>query len=173
MGCGLYDCQEMGNDEMDEPHPYEGVRPWVDMNTYSEDPYPLGDLDYRNEKTNESIESSAAQLVNEYGWIWLWRDGRPAKLTTKTYDYYVGENSTPDENRDFQAYWLQCETEWLRSIRTHAGILAFTHLTNNYGYTGDWYINDIKDLEPDLLWPGLNMPLPHQPFSSIYQMNAS
>jgi beta-galactosidase len=145
---GYMTAAEMGNDEMDEPHPYEGVRPWVDMNTYSEDPYPLGDLDYRNEKTNESIESSAAQLVNEYGWIWLWRDGRPAKLTTKTYDYYVGENSTPDENRDFQAYWLQCETEWLRSIRTHAGILAFTHLTNNYGYTGDWYINDIKDLEP-------------------------
>ncbi|MCK4992194.1 MAG: hypothetical protein KAS29_16970, partial [Bacteroidales bacterium] len=37
---------------------------------------------------------------------------------------------------------------WLRSIREHAGVLAFTHLTNNYGYTGDWYINDIKDLEP-------------------------
>lgn len=135
-------------DEMDEPHPYEGVRPWIDMNKYSENPYPLGDLDYRNEKNIESIESSAAQLVNEYGWIWLWRDGRPAKLTTIVYDYYIGEGSTPDQNRHLQAYWLQCETEWLRSIRQHAGVLAFTHLTNNYGYTGDWYINDIKDLEP-------------------------
>lgn len=145
---GYMTSTEMGNDEMDEPHPYEGVRPWVDMNTYSENPYPLGDLDYRNEKTNESIESSAAQLVNEYGWIWLWRDGRPAKLTTKTYNYYLDEGSSPDANREFQAYWLQCETEWLRNIRQHAGVLAFTHLTNNYGYTGDWYINDIKDLEP-------------------------
>jgi len=135
-------------DEMDEPHPYEGVRPWIDMNTYSDDPYSLGDLDYRNEVTNKSIESSAAQLVNEYGWIWLWRDGRPSKLTTKTYNYYLGENSSAQENRDFQAYWLQCETEWLRSIRAHAGVLAFTHLTNNYGYTGDWYIGNIKDLEP-------------------------
>ncbi len=151
---GYMTASHMGNDEMDEPHPYEGVRPWVDMNTYSDDPYPLGDLDYRNEVTTKSIESSAAQLVNEYGWIWLWRDGRPSKLTTKTYAYYLGENSTPTENREFQAYWLQCETEWLRSIRQHAGILAFTHLTNNYGYTGDWYINNIKDLEkgPTLSW---------------------
>ncbi|MDA3822768.1 MAG: hypothetical protein PF450_09205, partial [Bacteroidales bacterium] len=145
---GYMTASDMGNDEMDEPHPYEGVRPWVDMNTYSENPYPLGDLDYRNKTTKASIESSAAQLVNEYGWIWLWRDGRPSKLTTKTYKYYLGENSTPSQNREFQAYWLQCETEWLRSIRQHAGVLAFTHLTNNYGYTGDWYINNIKDLEP-------------------------
>jgi len=66
----------------------------------------------------------------------------------------VGENSSAEENRAFQAYWLQCETEWLRSIRAHAGVLAFTHLTNNYGYTGDWYINDIADLEksPTLDW---------------------
>ena len=26
--------------------------------------------------------------------------------------------------------------------------LGFCHLTNNYGFTGDWFINDIKDLEP-------------------------
>jgi hypothetical protein len=27
-------------------------------------------------------------------------------------------------------------------------VLAFCHLTNNYGFTGDWFINHIKDLEP-------------------------
>jgi beta-galactosidase len=78
----------------------------------------------------------------------LWRDGRPAKLTTQVYEYYLDDASDPAANREFQAYWLQCETEWLRSIREHAGVLAFTHLTNNYGYTGDWYINNISDLEP-------------------------
>jgi hypothetical protein len=31
-----------------------------------------------------------------------------------------------------------------------AGVLAFCHLTNNYGYTGDWYINNIKDLEQSI-----------------------
>jgi len=145
---GYMTSSHMGIDEMDEPHPYEGFLPWSQVEDYEKAPYPLGDLDYRNQANTASIESGAAQLVNEYGWIWLWRDGRPAKLTTGVFDYYLGDASDPDQNRQLQAYWLQCETEWLRSIREHAGVLAFTHLTNNYGYTGDWYINDIKDLDP-------------------------
>ena len=151
---GYMTGDHMGNDEMDEPHPYEGFRPWNKLEEFEKDPYPLGDLDYRNQANLNSIGSGAAQLVNEYGWIWLWRDGRPAKITVPFYEYYLGDITDPEANRHFQAYWLQCETEWLRSIREHAGVLTFTHLTNNYGYTGDWYINDIKDLEqgPALAW---------------------
>ena len=145
---GYMTAGEMGIDEMDEPHPYEGFRPWNTLEDFERSPYPLGDLDYRNPVNIASIESGAAQLVNEYGWIWLWRDGRTAKLTGRLYGYYLGDASDPERNREFQAYWLQCETEWLRSIREHAGVLAFTHLTNNYGYTGDWYTGDIADLEP-------------------------
>jgi hypothetical protein len=151
---GYMTASHMGIDEMDEPHPYEGRVPWKSEGESIQMDYPLGDLDYRNEKNIASTESSAAQLVNEYGWVWLWRNGKPSKLTTQVYNYYVEENSTAEANRAFQAYWLQCETEWLRSIRAHAGVLAFTHLTNNYGYTGDWYINDIAELEsgPTLGW---------------------
>ncbi len=151
---GYMTAGEMGNDEMDEPHPYEGFRPWSQLEAFEKNPYPLGDLDYRNQKNIESIESGAAQLVNEYGWVWLWRDGRPSKLTTRLYEYYLGDASDPVVNREFQAYWLQCETEWLRSIRAHAGVLSFTHLTNNYGYTGDWYTGDIARLQagPTLEW---------------------
>ena len=145
---GYMTGSDMGDDEMDEPHPYEGLRPWNEVGRFERDPYPLGDLDYRNETNLASVESGAAQMVNEYGWVWLWRDGRTAKLTGRLYGYYLDDASDPETNRAFQAYWLQCETEWLRSIREHAGVLAFTHLTNNYGYTGDWYINDIRELEP-------------------------
>lgn len=137
-----------GFDDMDEPHPYEGPRPWIDANKYSTNPYPLGNLDYRNEKNIRSMESGAAQLVNEYGWIWLWRNGEPAKLTVDVYKHYLGQDATPEERRYLQAYWLQLETEWLRSIRQHAGVLSFCYLTNNYGYTGDWFMNDIANLEP-------------------------
>jgi hypothetical protein len=145
---GYMTASDMGLDEMDEPHPYEGPMPWRDMEAYLNDPYPLGNLDYRNEANIKSLESGAAQLVNEYGWVWLWRDGRPSKLTIDFYKYYLGDHLTAESNRRFQAYWLQLETEWLRSIREHAGVLAFTHLTNNYGYTGDWFIDHIKDLKP-------------------------
>jgi len=100
------------------------------------------------------LEAGVPQLVNEYGWIWLWRDGRPSKLTVNNYNYFLGENATPDQRREMQAYWLQLETEWIRSERSIAGVLAFCYLTNNYGFTGDWFINNIKDLEisPTLKW---------------------
>jgi len=64
------------------------------------------------------------------------------------YKYYVGINSTIEQNREFQAYWLELETECLRSNPNAAGVLAFCYLANNYGYTGDWFTGNIKDLKP-------------------------
>lgn len=150
---GFMTGDHMTLDEMDEPHPYEGFLPWSDKKEFEKNPYPLGNLNYRNGLNTEGMESSAAQIVNEYGWVWLLRNGTPAKLTVDLYNYYLGENSSPEQNRDFQAYWLQLETEWLRSQSYYAGVLAFCYLTNNYGYTGDWFINNIKDLEPSPTLP--------------------
>ncbi len=138
---GYMTASLMSNDEMDEPHTYQG-RP-KDVRS---GPYPLGDLKFRPEIIQELEESSSAQLVNEYGWVWLWRDGTASKLTTHIYDTYIGKGSTTEQRFKMQAYWLQCETEWLRSNRSIAGILAFCLLTNNYGYTGDWFTGNIKDL---------------------------
>jgi len=145
-----------GNDEMDEPHPYRALTlmPADEVKNYFEKhPYDLGDLDNWND-FGKILEAGVPQLVNEYGWIWLWRDGRPSKLTVNNYNYFLGENATPDQRREMQAYWLQLETEWIRSERSIAGVLAFCYLTNNYGFTGDWFINNIKDLEisPTLKW---------------------
>lgn len=139
-------------DPIDEPHPYRAG--WSLMNSPDPDeylsryPYRLGKIDDWEADHRKFLNANAAQLVNEYGWNWLWRDGQPAKLTKKAYDFLIGEKATPDQRRNLQAYWLQCETEWLRAERSFAGVLAFTHLTNNYGFTGDWYINNISDLEP-------------------------
>ena len=142
---GYMTSSSMQNDDMDEPHPYQGVS-FSKQNP--EDIYPLGNLNYRPGIIKEAEESSSAQLVNEYGWVWLWRNGTPSKLTLELYEEYLGKNSTVSERRNFQAYWLQLETEWLRSNRSIAGVLAFCYLTNNYGYTGDWFIDNIKDLKP-------------------------
>ena len=144
---GYMTGEQMVQDEMDEPHPYQG--PWNQpISDFEKHPYPLGDLDYKPEIIRQIERSSAAQLVNEYGWIWLWRNGTPSKLTVDVYKYYLGPNSLTNQNREFQAYWTQLETEWLRSNTSVAGVLAFCYLANNYGYTGDWFIDDIKDLKP-------------------------
>lgn len=144
---GYMTSDKMNNDEMDEPHPYQGPMPWS-IKEFDKNPYPLGNLDFRPELIQKIEKAGTAQLVNEYGWIWLWRNGIPSKLTVELYKYYLGENSTPQQNRELQAYWLQLETEWLRSNTNVAGVLAFCYLANNYGYTGDWFIDNIRDLKP-------------------------
>ena len=153
---GYMTSENMGNDEMDEPHPYRAltIMPPDEVRSYFEKhPYDLGSLDNWKE-SRTVLESGVPQLVNEYGWIWLWRDGRPSKLTVNNYTYFAGEHATPAQRWEMQAYWLQLETEWLRAERSVAGVLAFCYLTNNYGFTGDWFINNIKDLEisPTLKW---------------------
>jgi len=141
-----------GVDPMDEPHLYRAGWHLIQQNDPYEylkkNPYLLGKMDDWEQDHLKYLEASATQLVNEYGWNWLWRDGRPAKLTKNMYDSLLGENASPEQRREMQAYWLACETEWIRAERTMAGVLSFCHLTNNYGYTGDWYINEIKNLEP-------------------------
>ena len=145
---GFMTNDKMSMDEMDEPHPYQGPMPWTSIPDFDKNPYPLGNLDYKPEGILTLDKSSSAQLINEYGWVWLWRNGTPSKLTVDFYKYYLGPNSTVEQNRDFQAYWMQLETEWLRSDTNAAGVLAFCYLANNYGYTGDWFIDNIKDLKP-------------------------
>lgn len=147
---GFMTNDKMAMDEMDEPHPYQGPMPWTSMPDFDKNPYPLGNLDYKPEAIQTLDKSSSAQLINEYGWVWLWRNGTPSKLTVDFYKYYLGPNSKAEQNRDFQAYWMQLETEWLRSDPNAAGVLAFCYLANNYGYTGDWFIDNIKDLKPSL-----------------------
>lgn len=143
---GYMTGEQMAMDEMDEPHPY--MRPSTPFDRFNKNPYPLGKLDFMPPSLVQSSQSGSAQLVNEYGWVWLWRNGQPAKLTVDVYGYYLGENSTSEQNWQFQAYWSQLETEWLRSQSFYAGVLAFCYLANNYGYTGDWFIGNIRDLKP-------------------------
>ena len=145
---GYMTSDQMPQDEMDEPHPYQGPMPWKSLPEFEKNPYPLGNLNFKPAVTQRIDAAGVPQLINEYGWNWLWRNGTPSKLTVNTYNYYLGPNSTPDQNRELQAYWQELETEWLRSNPNPAGVLAFCYLANNYGYTGDWFMGNIKDLIP-------------------------
>jgi hypothetical protein len=144
---GYMTGDHMSLDEMDEPHPYQGVVNWIQPGA-NRDIYPLGNLDFNPKIMQQINNASSAQLVNEYGWIWLWRNGSPSKLTVEVFEHYLGKKSTPEQNWELQAYWMQLETEWLRSNPNIAGVLAFCYLANNYGYTGDWFAGNIKDLKP-------------------------
>jgi hypothetical protein len=98
-----------------------------------------------NERT---IKSSHAMILNEYGWLWLNRDGSPTLLTAKLYPLLLGPNSTADRRFAEQAYLLAGETEFWRAYRRYAGVLHFVYLTSSGpdSFTSDSFRN-VKTLE--------------------------
>jgi hypothetical protein len=99
-----------------------------------------------------SAPTGHALILNEYGWLWLNRDGSPTELTKKLYPMLVGEDSTPQQRIALNAYLLAGLTEYWRAYRQYAGVLHFVYLTGSdpAGYTSD-HFRDVQklDLHPE------------------------
>ena len=91
--------------------------------------------------TNSPHPSGHATVLNEYGWLWLNRDGTPTELTKNVYAYLVGEDATPKQRFEANAYYLGGLTEFWRAHRNFAGVLHFVYLTASFpgGYTADHF----------------------------------
>jgi hypothetical protein len=89
-----------------------------------------------------------AIILNEYGWLWLNRDGSPTTLTKNVYRNLLGEEATPAERRRLYARSIAALTEFWRTHRACAGVLHFCGLgySRTNGQTCDNFI-DIKKLE--------------------------
>jgi len=95
-------------------------------------------------------------LINEYGWIWLNRDGSPTLLTDGVYEnLWQGSKLTPQERLHIYARHLAMLTEYWRAHRQAAGVLHFCGLgysrpTPPRGHTSDHWL-DIANLafEPE------------------------
>lgn len=98
---------------------------------------------------NAKPAQGSIHLLNEYGWLWLNRDGTPTWLTKEVYRNLLGPDSTADQRRELQAYSLAAKTEHWRAHRKLAGVMHFTFLTSSEpgGYTSDHWI-DVARLEP-------------------------
>jgi len=89
-------------------------------------------------------------LINEYGWLWLNRDGSPTVLTENVYAQLTGTNVSARERLDMYAYLLGAKTEFWRAHRQYAGIIHFVYLTCSYPgvYTAD-HFSDVTSLTLD------------------------
>jgi hypothetical protein len=89
-------------------------------------------------------------LINEYGWLWLNRDGSPTRLTENVYAQLIGTNVTARQRLDLYAYLLGAKTEFWRAHRQYAGIVHFVYLTCSYPgvYTAD-HFSDVTRLKLD------------------------
>ncbi len=112
----------------------------------------LSDLEQRSGKAEAWYVPAEPHpiLINEYGWVWLNRDGSPTLLTEKLYPLVLGPDSTPDMRFAWNAYVLAAKTEFWRAHRQMAGVLHFVYLTCSYPgvYTSDHFI-DVTRLKLD------------------------
>jgi beta-galactosidase len=91
--------------------------------------------------TNAAHPTGHPVIINEYGWLWLNRDGTPTSLTKDVYARLPGNRF---ENN---AYLLGGLTEFWRAHRNAAGVLHFVYLTSSYpdAYTSD-HFQDLENL---------------------------
>jgi hypothetical protein len=89
-------------------------------------------------------------IMNEYGWLWLSRDGSPTTLTRDLYRNLAGENSTAEQRRHIYATYLAADTEFWRSHRRTAAVMQFAMLAYSRpnGQTSDNW-RDVQKLEWD------------------------
>ena len=94
--------------------------------------------------------SGHANILNEYGWLWLNRDGSPTVLTKRVYEKLLGPDATAEQRFRLYGYYLGGLTEFWRAHRRYAGVIHFVYLTasDSEGYTSDNF-RDIKTLELD------------------------
>ncbi|RLD50106.1 MAG: hypothetical protein DRI97_17415 [Bacteroidetes bacterium] len=178
---GYMSDEDLDVNEMDEIHWYPLGSGWWDNDESVQkkrDRFRFGNLQYKNHGLGDAAFNSPPMILNEFGWLWLNRDGIHSAIRTEgnfvsrditpsrinyeyyepdgtqlyscrdIYDYYLGKEATPADRWEFQAYLLAIEGETLRSTRIFSGIFSFTYLTDNGGYTGDWFRYHIKDLDP-------------------------
>jgi beta-galactosidase len=85
-------------------------------------------------------------IINEYGWLWLNRDGTPTTLTKDLYKNLLGPNSTAAQRLELYARYLAAETEFWRVHRKVAAVMHFTALgySRPDGQTSDHWLDIAK-----------------------------
>jgi beta-galactosidase len=131
-----------GSDDPVEDHPYE-YQPMADGGP----PFSMTTLESPGEMS-PGAQTGHALILNEYGWLWLNRDGSPTELTKKLYPALLGKDSTAQQRLALNAYLLAGLTEYWRAYRQYAGVLHFVYLTSSdpAGYTSD-HFRDVRKLE--------------------------
>lgn len=136
-----------GPDDPVEEHPYEFV-----SNEFSGigPPFDMTQLESRDGAGRSwfTPPTGHATINNEYGWLWLTRDGNPTLLTEKVYRTLPYPHATAAERLETNAYLLAGLTEYWRAFRYFCAVMHFVYLTASLpdGFTSDNF-KDVKNLE--------------------------
>lgn len=138
--------------DVDECHPYHfifGPNQPFRMCDLANDSGSKAGLLISQPYEKEKLIRKNALIINEYGGLWLNRDGSPTTLSQNVYDYLAEPSSTVEQRRELYARNSAAITEFFRAHRQAAGIMHFCGLgySRSDGQTSD----DWADLE-ELIW---------------------
>jgi hypothetical protein len=153
-----------GMDLSGRPWSNSYATPRVPGDAFESHPYHFNNPKYRlSDLAREAVIPQGNELrnpgdspvvINEYGWLWLNRDGSPTTLTRELYTNLLGPESTTAGRRHLYARTLAAETEFWRSHRQAAAVMHFTSLgySRPNGQTSDHWL-DVATLawEPEFL----------------------
>jgi beta-galactosidase len=101
-----------------------------------------GDYDRGSEDKN----FTNVRFVNEYGWLWVNRDGSATTLSELVYKYLYGDTLTNAQRLYYYARLEAMLTEYWRCQRNNTGVMHFAGLTYSRaneprGQTSDNFVN--------------------------------
>ncbi len=112
-------------------------------------PFRMTDLErIDGKKQGAAAPSGHAAIINEYGWLWLKRDGTPTFMTKNVYNNLLGPDATAEQRFAIYGYLLGGMTEFWRAHRRYAGIQYLAYLDGDIpdAYTCDNF-RDVEKLE--------------------------
>jgi len=127
-----------------ETHPYRHIKRGFRMSEFAHMSPKPGDP---GSEANNSVPNRDDNpiIINEYGWLWLNRDGSPTTIPvhSKSYQYLVPPAATPDQYRESYARTVAAKTEFWRTGRKVAGVMHFCGLgySRPGGQTSDNFID--------------------------------
>lgn len=93
-------------------------------------------------------------IINEFGWLWLNRDGSATKLTDDIYPRLLGDDNTTATRREAWAYLQAGLTGFWRAKRGYQGVQHFAYLSHSKpgtAYTSDNFI-DLENIVMEPRW---------------------
>lgn len=139
--------ESAGPDDPVENHPYLFQKN-EQAKTKEHELFQMAQLQGRSDAASPTVTPTAhAEILNEYGWLWLLRDGSPTLLTDRVYRRLLGRKATGEQRLERYAYLEAGLTEYWRAYRKYAGVLHFVYLTSCFhgAYTCDDF-QDVKTL---------------------------
>jgi hypothetical protein len=108
---------------------------------------PFYDFENCRRGNNAFNPTTHASVLNEYAWLWLHRNGKPAVLTERFYNSFA-PGYTDEQRMDLYGYMIAGETEYFRAFRNYAAVHFFAYLTADFptAFTGDLF-QDVRNLK--------------------------